>query len=189
MQEKVRDANAVAARTALLILILDLVGVSWFMEQPVNSLLDLHPAFAFYRSCREFYRATVCQDAFGAATRKPTWVFSNDERVMDLKKYALQSCRAGDDDTSLTTKRRRVDGSTSVTGVKAGSMHVSAVCLFAYMCMIMRNHMDFKSSLPSCMFLWIWLVFLVNAILMMLCRLTCCDRQTSELQQPTHGCR
>ena len=107
----------------MMVWILDTLGVSVFLEQPVNSLLERHPSFVFFSSKRDWHRASIMQDRFGGSTRKPTWIYSNDARVQDLRRYSTSSSTSSQgaehEASSLTSKKRRADGSMSITGKKA----------------------------------------------------------------------
>lgn len=65
-----------AARCALLILLCASRGVFWVLEQPQNSLLEMHAGFQALFSLLRIYRKRVKMGDYCAATDKPTWLYA-----------------------------------------------------------------------------------------------------------------
>ena len=95
----VRDGNLMAARLAALLQVLDALGSWWVIEQPAGSLLMAHPRMQHIISKGTVYKHMFRQQDFGAASAKPTWLWSNRNWIGRLSDEKLPDAAT----TSLTT--------------------------------------------------------------------------------------
>ena len=64
----VADANTLAARTCLLILLVLAMGGAWVIEQPAHSVLEYYPRFRVIWKMVKVFKAAWCMRHYGAAT-------------------------------------------------------------------------------------------------------------------------
>ena len=81
-------ANVMVARMMLLLLLLDCMGVLWVVEQPAGSLMQVHARFESLIETRCVYRHSLHMKDFGAASSKPTWLYSNKPWISDISALA-----------------------------------------------------------------------------------------------------
>jgi hypothetical protein len=91
--KSVSSANEMVSRVLMTLWILSAKRVFWVLEQPVNSLMEFHPRFAQLAKRMTITRATVRMSTFGAATAKPTWLYSNYAWISDIKDYVTHDMR------------------------------------------------------------------------------------------------
>ena len=82
----IRDANLMVSRTILLVELAIALGVTFFLEQPMNSLMKFHARFQTLLARHLIYEVTFGVGAFGGETAKPLTVFSNAMWVNELYK-------------------------------------------------------------------------------------------------------
>ncbi|CAJ1342268.1 unnamed protein product, partial [Effrenium voratum] len=74
----VRQGNFLAARSWLYTIFARALGAATILEQPAHRAGTAMEGQPFFQKCiREFHtvRLEVCQDCWGAETRKPTWLY------------------------------------------------------------------------------------------------------------------
>jgi len=91
--EVVAEANAMVSRMVLLILFLCARCVAWLLEQPATSLMAQHPRMVMLKELSErtvgltgFHEVHTSMGAFGAATKKPTRLYSSEEWVHEMRR-------------------------------------------------------------------------------------------------------
>lgn len=84
--EFVREANKMVSRCALLILLAMALGAVWILEQPLWSLLIFHPRMQelVLQYMGRLYQVSLTMGSFGAATVKPTKLYSNAAWIEDI---------------------------------------------------------------------------------------------------------
>jgi hypothetical protein len=91
--KSVSSANEMVSRVIMTLWILSARRVFWVLEQPVHSLMEFHPRFAELAKRMTITRATVRMSMFGAATAKPTWLYSNYAWISEIKNHVTPSMR------------------------------------------------------------------------------------------------
>ena len=69
--------NIMAARVAILLLIAGSRGIHWLLEQPKGSMFQYHPQIEAAFKLLRCWRKHIKMGSFGAATDKPTWLYSS----------------------------------------------------------------------------------------------------------------
>ena len=80
-------ANCMVSRQALYLWLYLATGKFIVMEQPVGSLLEYHPRMAEIKKVFPIYRVTISMGGFGAASAKPTWLYSGHEFIQEIKHW------------------------------------------------------------------------------------------------------
>jgi hypothetical protein len=83
------EANVMACRTLLIVLLLDAKGVMVILEQPVTSILENFWAFMWISRRIKFYKIRISLNNFGHASTKPVWVYSNRSFIREIPKHSL----------------------------------------------------------------------------------------------------
>ena len=85
------NGNLLAARSALIMLLLMALGAGWFLEQPANSIMASHPSLEYVKELAsklpklcEWHAADSFLGAFGAQSLKPVTIRSNKQWVWSL---------------------------------------------------------------------------------------------------------
>jgi hypothetical protein len=84
-REWVRAANCMVTRVCLILYILSARRVWWILEQPVSSVLQYHDRFQEFLKTHRVYRTYMCMGPYGAATLKPSYLYSQHELTEQLK--------------------------------------------------------------------------------------------------------
>ena len=66
-----------AARVAILLLVAGARGLHWLLEQPKGSMFQYHPQIEVTFNLLRCWRKHIKMGSFGAATNKPTWLYSS----------------------------------------------------------------------------------------------------------------
>jgi hypothetical protein len=112
----VRDANKMVSRVVLLLELLTIMGVVWILEQPVSSLLSMHPRFqAFLLKWGGAYRHNVKMCWYGGAFTKPTWLYSFCDWWGEIRDHS-PFCNPNHTAEQQLTETVYVDGKRRVTG-------------------------------------------------------------------------
>ncbi len=74
---KVRKANIMVGRCILLIAYLTIKGVTWLLEQPMNSWIHLHPLFQWLLRTFGIFAYNMNMQQLGSTSVKPTTIYSN----------------------------------------------------------------------------------------------------------------
>ena len=69
--------NIMAARLAILLLVAGARGIHWLLEQPKGSMFQYHPQIEVAFNLLRCWRKHIKMGSFGAATEKPTWLYSS----------------------------------------------------------------------------------------------------------------
>ena len=69
--------NIMAARVAILLLVAGARGIHWLLEQPKGSMFQYHPQIEAAIKLLRCWRKHIKMGSFGAATDKPTWLYSS----------------------------------------------------------------------------------------------------------------
>ena len=120
----VAAANLQVSRLVLILYIYEAQGVWWVLEQPRNSLLELHPRFQQYLRDHEVFRTGVDLGSFGSSTQKPLWLYSNKKWVGEISRYASRWWDSSMADLELVQVRPDSTGALRVYGVPQ-SLHES----------------------------------------------------------------
>ena len=104
----VQAANRMVALMAMYLMWLIAKGCSWILEQPSSSLMTLHPRLVEVRNAvgKEWVEISTCMGAFGAATIKPSKLWSSSAWAKELarnlskrQRQQLGSARSGKETT------------------------------------------------------------------------------------------
>ncbi len=118
--DNVAKANAMVSRMCLLICFLSARFISWILEQPASSLMVHHPRMRQIKEfskvesgagLSEFHEVKTSMGAFGAATRKPSKLYSSEKWIAKLERSIPAGFRP---DPQLQTST--VDAFGGVTG-------------------------------------------------------------------------
>ena len=71
-----KDGNIMAARCAILLFLASARSLFWVLEQPKGSLFQMHPQVEACFKNIQVYRKRIEMGNYGAATKKPTWLYS-----------------------------------------------------------------------------------------------------------------
>ena len=78
-------SNRMVSRVVLILLICNALGVCWVIEQPLSSVLWLHPRFQNFLRQHRTYRVTLDMFSFGADTAKPTVLYSSHPWIEEIR--------------------------------------------------------------------------------------------------------
>ena len=102
--DNVAKANAMVSRMCLLICFLSARFISWILEQPASSLMVHHPRMRQIKEfskvesgagLSEFHEVKTSMGAFGAATRKPSKLYSSEKWIAKLERSIPAGFRPG----------------------------------------------------------------------------------------------
>ena len=88
---QVREANCMVSRVMLLCYVAAARGLLFVVEQPTGSLMEKHAAFQEMLRRFAVYRKSIVMEHFGAGTRKPTWLYSNSQRIDSIDQYRFKA--------------------------------------------------------------------------------------------------
>ena len=104
------------ARVCLLLLLQSAKCIIWLLEQPRGSLLEYHPRFQDLLGKVKIWRVAIELGRFGAGTAKPTWVYTNSERGLELQARQTHSPMGYSEE--LVKKTANEHGQVCITGIK-----------------------------------------------------------------------
>ena len=107
----VREANQQVSRVCIILRVLILKAVFWVLEQPMSSLLALHDRFVELATEFCIHKVYMAMGAYGALTRKPSFLYSTFPQIAELKKKVPQGVKFN---TRLAIRKGR-----AVTGKRA----------------------------------------------------------------------
>ena len=111
----VMEANCQVSCMCMILVLLDCLGIEWILEQPMTSLMDKVPLFSLLPRAGQLRRTSTWMGAFGAPTRKATWLLSSTPFARNLQRQLPRGSVAGvEGSTTLSTAG--ADGRTAVTG-------------------------------------------------------------------------
>ena len=87
-------SNAMVARVVLLLTMLAAKKCAWMIEQPLSSVLYLHPRFQWFLSMHCTYRFTLDMYQYGGDTAKPTVVYCSHPWFEDILRDAFDRPKA-----------------------------------------------------------------------------------------------
>ena len=76
------------SRVVLLISLCQALGIPWFLEQPINSTMQLHPRFQQLLRWFRIFRKSLHMGDHGGESRKGSWLYSPFEWFAELDIYA-----------------------------------------------------------------------------------------------------
>ena len=74
------------SRAVMLCHLHDSFGNPWILEQPSGSLMQYHPDFQWLLHSTTVFRVFLWMGAYGGASPKATWLYSNRRDLIDLYK-------------------------------------------------------------------------------------------------------
>ena len=87
---RVRQANVMVSRAALMCILLTSRGILRLLEQPKNSAMECHPRFQWLVKRLGVYRVSINMGDYGGETLKPSWIYSAHECINQLPTYMTQ---------------------------------------------------------------------------------------------------
>ena len=97
----VRVANAQVVRMILVVMLLKVRGCSWLLEQPMTSRMCKVPLWDAVAPPNDFYKTSTWMGAYGAPTRKPTWLLSTEGWTTRLARTLKRDAPKGVAGTTL----------------------------------------------------------------------------------------
>ena len=82
------QANVMVSRTIWTLYLHQALGLPWFLEQPINSLMQFHPRFKQFMRLFKIYRHSTSMQRFGAPSANPTWLYSPFPWLSDIERLA-----------------------------------------------------------------------------------------------------
>lgn len=131
----VHDANLMVSRVILLILLADAMGLTWLLEQPINSLLEWHPRFMELMQLHSVRRVSVNMSGFGALTMKPSWLYTCHRAWELLRSMAAYRTAARTGRTLVETSNGKVHGTPEMSTAQAYPVRFgeAVACVYASM--------------------------------------------------------
>ena len=83
----VKAGNIMVARVILLLMICHAKGIWWVLEQPLSSIMEMHPSFQALVKLIPVFKHTISMKNFGAETRKPTILYSSHAWISDIDDF------------------------------------------------------------------------------------------------------
>ena len=111
----VRTANAQVVRMILVIMLLRARGCSWILEQPMTSLMCKVPLWRAVAPAEQIYKTSTWMGAYGAPTRKPTWLLSTEQWTTNLARTLKRDAPLGVEGTTVKMADT-IDGRSRVCG-------------------------------------------------------------------------
>ena len=117
----VGDGNIMVGRMAVILMLLVARHVQWVLEQPATSVMDRCPIL---EHVQPRYKVTTWMGAFGALTRKPTWLLSGSAWISHMARHlprdacpdAVPTTHREEDDHH---GRKRCTGNANLKGTQA----------------------------------------------------------------------
>ena len=108
----------------LLLVLLDVMGVLWIVEQPKGSVMQHNARFEWFIGSRTVYKHGFNMYDFGGASEKGTWVYSNKAWIAQLDLYRpanlpVRQKKALTDSWRDTTGKQRVQGNKNTKSSQA----------------------------------------------------------------------
>ena len=119
----VRQGNTQVARMALALLLLQVRGAGWVLEQPSSSIMYLHDAMQWLWHRQRWHTAVTSMGAFGGPTQKPTKLRSNKAWIGKMRKKPSVNDQVRFKELKVTTARQlepHADGRKRVSGEAQG---------------------------------------------------------------------
>lgn len=140
-RDRIALGNLMTARVVLLMLLCSVRAVTFLVEQPTSSLMPRH---ARWRAVLDggllrMYTCNFCMGIFGAETVKPTTLWSNSRKLLEMVMLVYQARRCTRTTTKwLSTTTVEVD---PVTGKKAvtGNENLKGTQPSAQLCSLIRS--------------------------------------------------
>jgi len=110
----VAAGNIMASRLALLAILASCLGCTFVIEQPAGSMLQWHPRMQLLCTRCVIRRKSIQMWDFGAASVKPTWLYSNGLWFRDIDRFRVP--RAGEPPRALVCRFRDVKGAVRFRG-------------------------------------------------------------------------
>ena len=114
--ESVRTGNYIAVRTLIVLIIVAALQCWTILEQPKNSIMELHPAFQQYLSIVQCWRAHIQMRDFGGPTAKPTWLYSNRRMIGELHEFRPLSLPAPTQPIEMVVRYTDSSGRSKIKG-------------------------------------------------------------------------
>lgn len=92
---EVEWSNSMVSRVVIILKIMKALGSPWVIEQPLSSVLYLHPRFQEFLNSGEVYRITLDMFQFGADTAKPTVLYASHAWIEEILQYMFDRPKAG----------------------------------------------------------------------------------------------
>lgn len=124
----VAEANAMVSRMALLICFLSARFIGWVLEQPASSLMIRHPRMQMIKefgqsdagaALTEFHEVSTNMGGFGAATKKPTKLYSSEKWILHLHRTVPPGYKADPEVQTVTVKDGKVTGGRDLKETQA----------------------------------------------------------------------
>ena len=124
----VAGANAMVSRMVLLILFLSARFIAWILEQPASSLMAQHPRMRMLKELNahsgtaglsEFHETNTNMGAFGAATKKPTKLYSSEKWVAQLSRSLPAGYKPDPKVQTVTIANGKVSGGKDLKDTQA----------------------------------------------------------------------
>ena len=87
-------SNMMVSRVVIILAILSAKGCAWVVEQPLSSVLYLHPRFQEFLRSHCTYRLSLDMYQYGADTAKPTVLYCSHSWFQDILHYAFDRPKA-----------------------------------------------------------------------------------------------
>ena len=152
-RKPVREGNTMVARMAVVLWLLACKQVSWVLEQPRSSLMELHPFLVELQSVLGWESINTFMGAFGAETQKPTKLKGNVRWLQTLKRKlsANDRARMGRSDTAIRLEphpcgRKRCTGSKTLKQTQEYPQGYADAVLSAHV------EANFNGSMPVSLF-------------------------------------
>ena len=114
--ESVRTGNYIAVRTLIVLIVVAALQCWTILEQPKNSIMELHPAFQQYLSMVQCWRAHIQMRDYGGPTAKPTWLYSNWRMIGELHEFRPLSLPAPTQPIEMVVRYTDSSGRSKIKG-------------------------------------------------------------------------
>ena len=114
--ESVRTGNYIAVRTLIVLIVVAALQCWTILEQPKNSIMELHPAFQQYLSMVQCWRAHIQMRDYGGPTAKPTWLYSNRRMIGELHEFRPLSLPAPTEPIEMVVRYTDSSGRSKIKG-------------------------------------------------------------------------
>ena len=99
----------------MILVLLDCLGIEWILEQPMTSLMDKIDLWGMLPRAGDLQRTSTWMGAFGAPTRKATWLLSPSPWATNLRRQLARDSGHGVPGTTIFSTAG-ADGRPAVTG-------------------------------------------------------------------------